>query len=283
MIAEVLEGEAREHFLKLREASGKTLGEYDIVIGAADGDTACGILAADAVEKGVLSIRYIFVEPRFRRRGAGRMLIRELLDTAQALGARRIACAHYVGEESDGIWELLDEAGFSPEPEAAVPVYAASLDALKTGKTHSFDTIRPLKEADIPERDCDRDLSCLLTDPSGKKIGELIVLRKGEDLILDRLSVNAPDPGEGLLTLIGYGLEKAKKKYPGETRIYAEIPEKKGQAALQKLSGGRASKAGEYRLQLLEDISGALLEDEEPVEYYGTGRYLSDVYGGEEL
>lgn len=100
-----------------------------IRIGAVDEktDTACGLLAAEAVDENTIAIRFCYVDEAFRRQGAARAMIRALQDTASNVEAEHVLCTYLAPEEGeDAIKNLLEATGFSPEPDPE-PVFHAAI------------------------------------------------------------------------------------------------------------------------------------------------------------
>ena len=131
------------------------LPDSDVRIGVIDeeSDTACGVLTAEAIGGHILAIRYIFVDEKMRLRGAGRELVNTLIEVAEAIDAEGIVCVHSVGNESDGVVELLASCGFARNEEATEPILGVYLNevssfskASKTLKAAGV-TIQTLSEA----------------------------------------------------------------------------------------------------------------------------------------
>ena len=59
----------------------------DIFVGVTDDetDTACGVLAAEAIGEHTLAIRFMWVAEDYRGRGAGRELVYTLMEVAEAM------------------------------------------------------------------------------------------------------------------------------------------------------------------------------------------------------
>ena len=80
----------------------------DVFIGVADDetDTACGVLAAEAVGDHTLAIRWILVEESMRRKGAGTELVSFLQGICREIEANAIVYSGIFNESGDDEWVI---------------------------------------------------------------------------------------------------------------------------------------------------------------------------------
>ncbi len=118
MIATLITEKNEDSFLSAVSADIQK--KADLLIGAVDEetDTACGLLMAEADSGHSLTIRFIYVEPEWRNRGAGYEMVRFLEEVAEELGVSEINCTQtkLFNDESsadvDLISALLYDCGF---------------------------------------------------------------------------------------------------------------------------------------------------------------------------
>ncbi len=97
----------------------------DLLLGAIDEetDTACGVLAASVDDDNNLQITFIYVAEKFRRRGAGKNLLKTMKEVAEDNKSSEISCIHTKTAISDGVYELLEKSGFVLFDLACVTTY----------------------------------------------------------------------------------------------------------------------------------------------------------------
>ncbi len=196
--------------------------ECDFFIGVYDEntDTACGVMAVEAVGGHTLAIRYIYVDEKWRRRGAGTELIDMLRDIAPHIEAEAIVCSFTRGNISDGIAELLASCGFAETPEMSSSIYRIDLSDLEIKKSKKVSELVRIKsigaeewksfpeewknaggdeagyEALAEEKDrYDAERSYLALNEKGSPVGfGLVVCHNGENMleIADALEEHKP-------------------------------------------------------------------------------------------
>ncbi len=243
----------------------------DVFLGVIDeeSDTACGVLAAEAIGEHVLAIRWIYVAESMRRRGAGKELVSSLQELAGEIGAEAIVCSCDKSDEDDNaVAALLNSCSFA-EGDKAVPVFSYKIEDMDikqegTGK----EMILPLGEVEDDElyeieqswKDdeaygprlshilmnralYDQKLSLMAYDRMGEAIGIIAVNVVDKEVRIEDFYVrggNSETTGQALLQSLIRRVEKMEN-----ARIVVTIENMEALFALDQWSGGKGEKTGE--------------------------------------
>lgn len=259
----------------------------DIFIGVTDesDDTACGVLAAEAVGERTLAIRFMWVADDYRGRGAGAELVLTLMEAAEAMDAASVVCAHSRGNVSDGVGETLERCGFVRDEYQTSPIYAVSLSELrpagKAGKDADGNAsgikVRRLadiddkqwqvaglkwKEQDAPAAGLralarrrgsyDQKLSFVTTDRNGDITGMLLGESIDGNYELQALSAMGDQAPHILLALIENAIDAVRSAMGEDVRVVISPVASRSMELLEQLTGGAYYTVGETALYTYE-------------------------------
>lgn len=215
-----------------------------IIIGAVDEDTdtACGVLAASAENEDTIAIRFIYVHEDYRRRGAGRIMLRALQDTALSLEAGSIVCSFFdADEEMGGVKGLLDATGFWKEdeelhllggdvssfiPPSVKKAYSyKSLSGLSREEWNTFYLENEKRDnAPSPRKLYQPDCSVFAYD-NGVLRGALLARPMKDGILLDDTRTGYKSENDLWYSLLDESIKRAKKISP-KANVYV-LPQKK--------------------------------------------------------
>ncbi len=259
----------------------------DIFVGVTDGetDTACGVLAAEAIGDHTIAIRFMWVAEEYRGRGAGTELVYTLMEAAEAMDASSVVCVHSRGNISDGVAETLTGCGFAIDDEQTSPIYAVSISELNTGhktdqESKSTDTglkIRRLskvddkqwqvgsvkwKENDGPlaglralsrrRSSYNQQLSFVALDDKEDIAGVLLGICDGNEYELQALSAMGNQAPRILLALIDHAIDVVARELGEEVRIIVSPVAPRSMELLEQLTGGAYYTIGETDMYTYE-------------------------------
>ena len=230
--------------LFLPTVSLENLVASDVFIGVVEveTDTACGVLAAESMhdaEGGILlAIREIFVDEAYRRKGAGRCLIRFLQDAAADWGAGALTCTFL--ESDKNVSRFLKQMGFYEEKQKDT-LYECALSDLSqmagsTGLTHKplsklkdkeWDTLMQVAEkrgyAVNVRSYYDPKISTAVFDQEEKLQGAFLI-SVGEDGLFAEAMLPFTENNISELSELLYGAyESAVKLYAPEMKVFVSI------------------------------------------------------------
>ncbi len=250
----------------------------DIRIGVVDEetDTACGVLAAEAIGNHILAIRYIYVDKFFRLEGAGKELVKTLIELAEEIEAETIVCSYSRENLSDGIVELLESCGFVRNDEMTEPILGVYLSKVSfpgdvsKGIKSAGVTIKALSTIDdkkwqiggiVWERNngpangqiafsdkpdsFDQELSFVALDKNEDIVGLLLGVRSGKGYELLILSAFGERTPGILLALIEHSMEVARQQLDEDDMVIIRPLQKQSQGLLEHLTGGDYITLGE--------------------------------------
>ena len=243
----------------------------DVLLGAVEEetDTACGVLAAEAISDHVLAVRWLYVDEGMRRRGAGRALIQGLKELADEIGADAVVCSFVRSGEQDAVSALLRSCDLVEEDEQPVPVYSYRISDMQ-GAPEETGTVRILPFQSLSEKDwakleeawqdeaayeerlsgflldrafCDQGNSFVAYDKEGMPIGILAVSAEEQGFWIEEFYVRGrrmEKTGEALLCAL---IRQAGRT--GEGRILASYEHKGALFLLDLWTGGKGEKMEE--------------------------------------
>ncbi len=244
--------------------SSMTLALCDVFLGVYDEETdaACGVLAAEALSGGLLSIEEIFVAERYRNQGAGSLLLNDVKELAKELGFFSLTCTYekMEGDAQDVMTWLLTSAGFYKD-ENTMPVFRLKLSdinfpdssdeegvkqLLKLTDREWKDFARQSEKEEVPlwvRELYDERISCVLMDSFGQVEGALL-FSKGTDIV--NLSyVKIPETNEGLNRLMSKVYDVSKRHLSDDTWFRLQISNPAMIMMLNGISKQRLEKSGE--------------------------------------
>ena len=241
-----------------------------------DTDTACGVLSAMVDVDENLLLTFIYVDPRFRLRGAGKELIETLKELAEAGEVFEISCIHEKNISSNGVYELLESCGFTVFDPATTSTYEARLADISVPSVKSTSNIVPLKKISdrqwlkyqnkigvLEKQDETGNVLSLAKrefyDPNhsfayvggeDKVLGELLVDVDGDDINVDELRVLEGDSAVVTLDLIVNAVKTAKKDFQEDTLVVVNPLSEEHMELMNKLSKNRAKKRADTVVQI---------------------------------
>ena len=259
----------------------------DIFVGVTDDetDTACGVLAAEAIGEHTLAIRFMWVAEEYRGRGAGTELVLTFMEAAETIGAASVVCTHSRGNISDGVEETLVRCGFVKDEDQTSPIYAVSLSELRTAGKTGKDTagnasgikVRSLadiddkqwqvaglkwKEQDAPSaglkaltrrRDSyDQKLSFITTDKNADITGMLLGESIDGNYELHALSAMGDQAPHILLALIENAIDAVRSAMGEDARVVISPVASRSMELLEQLTGGAYYTVGETDMYTYE-------------------------------
>lgn len=247
----------------------------DVFIGVADDetDTACGVLAAEAVGDHTLAIRWILVEESMRRKGAGTELVSFLQGICREIEANAIVYSGIESAEKDDIKGLLLSCGFIEDEDSPVPVYSYKVsdmqmieskllkDQILSFEDLSVKDVTDMEEAwkDAGEFDAklseilrnrefyDKQYSFAAYDEKGTPLGILVCSVDGETIFVEDIYAGGKQPDRTGYALIKSLVEKAagSKKDPV---ISVSYDNREMLFILDQVTGGKGEQTGEATL-----------------------------------
>ena len=252
--------------LFLRPVSEHALAESDAFIGIYDieTDVACGVAAVSVIAEEDLSLNFIFVEPGWRRQGAGKALLAALIEYAKKADFSQISCAFAVGsDETDRLSGFLLASGFEKEGED--PVYSIKASDVWIGKQGikagdpAFDVI-PLSKAggktwkgfehfcaenrdftnliisDLENRlYYDENISSMAVNPDTGKCHGALLFKSGEDYVTPLVFyMGGTSPGKTALKMLVYSYNVLKTNYVHDPYIYMSFPDERAMTLFKK-------------------------------------------------
>ncbi len=247
-----------------------TLAVCDILFGAYDEktNTACGILAAESVNNGQtgysLTIRQIYVDEAWRRKGVGTALIHALMDLSVEAGAKAVLCCHLEPAEEDQDLSLFFEALDFKRTKDALPVYGfrlseidpgndntrfscVSLKSLEKGEWRDFIRFADERSAVINVRSYyDESISFFAYDHEAVLKGGILCSRRGGVLYVDEVLVAKEDRTSAIEALLYHAVTAARKLYSAGTEIGITLSDPDQEMVLKELTGFKAEKVGSF-------------------------------------
>ncbi|MCR5403494.1 MAG: GNAT family N-acetyltransferase [Butyrivibrio sp.] len=247
-------------------------------VGVIDEETglACGVLGAQMTEFNGLDICYVYVAERFRGFGAGAELIRFFVETARENGFEHISCSHVRNDETMGLYEILENAGFVEILDLRTPVYAMPVTAVITERrpiSYSLITLGKVmsttwanlvnKKLELAKNDLtgseielsdrnyyDPRLSIIAVDKAGKCHGALLLSAYGRDYKVECLYSSGKDAGAILLSLISAAKEEVARNSLTNIWIYVNISSEKTKKIIKRLLSKKPLRSGECIFQV---------------------------------
>ncbi len=226
------------------------LSQNDVFFGVVDEDTdtACGIVAAQALSKFLLSISYIYVDEAYRRKGAGRALIDALLEFCQISSFSALMCEHRESFDKNDmlISSFLRNYGFNSLDYTRNITYSVKVGAIHIEKKklpgkviplkkipqHSFDLyskkIKALEKKDktgaITELEnidsYNREFSLFYQDNNDNTMGALLIKANPKGLYLNELQAIGNNVPKIIYSLLQKMDEITKQNLPPNTSIF---------------------------------------------------------------
>ena len=257
--------------------SASVLDENDLFIGAFDEetDTACGVLAA-ATDK-TTYLNFMYVDPAYRKMGAGSAMLDMLTDILVSLDVCEIACVctreRKKGKaKADSVLDFLSHHGFEESGAEVFTTYEMKLSDITAPSVKGKDvTLIPLREAsehqwrayrskvDAMMKDdkegyilplenkefYDPECSFIALSKNARVAGAILVdIDKTSTPIkvhLDELRTFKDKTGEIALSLISSGVGALKDGYPGKTVIAACPTTKVHKSVMDRLTEGKVT------------------------------------------
>lgn len=216
----------------------------DVFVGVVEveSDMACGVLAAESLhdDQGglVLAIREIFVDEAYRRKGAGRCLVRFLQDAAAAWGVGALICTFL--ESNKKLSRFLKKTGFYEEKQKDTLYECALSDLSQTTGSNGL-THKPLSKIKGSEWDAlvkvaekrdyavnvrtsyDPKISTTVFDKDERPQGALLI-SDGEDGLFVEAMLPFTENNNSQLSELLYGAcESAMKTRPPETKVSVAV------------------------------------------------------------
>ncbi len=268
--------EANSDFF-LPAVSTEELMNSDFFLGVYDEetDTACGVLAAEAIEGHTIAIRNLYVDGEWRGRGAGRTLVEALLELAYDMGAGSVVCAHSRPNESDGIAELLEACHFIHDEEEDSPIYSVRVgDCLRLSKPGieekkeygSFTALDEISEEkwqklaflwseeggneygsfalQWPKERYLGSCSFIAFDEKGRPEALLLMIEADGGLKLDAFACLNQYSPTGLIALSKRGVEAIIKEKGEDEQVIVSTVSKNGDKLLDEISEGAKLQVG---------------------------------------
>ena len=247
-----------------------SLAVCDVLFGAYDEktNTACGILAAESVNNGQtgysLTIRHIYVDDAWRRKGVGTALVNALMDLSVDAGARAILCFHLEPEEDDQELSLFFEALDFKRTKDSLPVYGFRLSEIDPGtdkakfscvslisldkrKWSDFLRFAQERSAVINVRSYyDENISFFAYDRENGLRGALLCSHRGGVLYVDEVLTAKEDRISVIEALLYHAVTEAGKLYSGGTEIGITLSDPDQEMVLKELTGFKAEKVGSF-------------------------------------
>lgn len=256
-------------------AMKKICNTYVGVIDEASG-LACGVLGAQTTEFNGLDICFLNVAEKFRGCGAGEELVRFFLEVAKENGFDHISCTHVRNEETRGVYEILERAGFVEILDMRSPVYAMPVSAVAAekiqvkyeivtlGKAMTMTWVNLVNkklelakndltgsETELSERAYyDPRLSILAVDKAGKCQGALLMSSYGNDFKVECLYSSGKDAGAIIMSLINACKEEVIKNALNRIWIYVSVSSEKTRRIVQRLTTKKPIRQGECIFQV---------------------------------
>ncbi len=256
-----------------------TYHDADFIIGAVEEetDTACGVLTVKRDGPDGLLITFVFVDERYRNRGAGRAMLEFLKSAAKGFGALWIRCmqTRFYGETKnenlDAISGLLYACGFSENGVASI--YECELSEIRTLKRKSDCKSVPLKglserdfrkanvglygEVDLKEimsgvgkarQKFDGEYSQVLFDAKGAVLGAILVKVADEVPCVDRIVLRKEAEKVVVIELVSVLVRRLKQDYAPDARVNFVSTDAETLDYINAFTGGKERKVGEvYR------------------------------------
>ncbi len=232
MLATLITDKNRKFFEKAMPEDVKE--NADLFIGAVDTetDTACGVLAAEALSEEELFVDLLYVEDKFRYRGAGMAMVRFLQDLSAELDISRISCSQVRlleddpdGEDKDALAVLFYDCGFTEDPVG--DIFRMNLSDIKAERTKTDAVLIPLSDIESAQweeleaefdgfngdaeygmlgnrEDYSEKYSFIAFNREKKQVGAILVRPLYEDMLIDKVinnSVGGKDDISGNLIL----------------------------------------------------------------------------------
>ena len=273
----LITGENESVFLEAVDAELRKECDFFIGVYDEDTDTACGILAAEAVGGHTLAIRYIYVDEKWRRQGAGTELIDTLMDIASHIEAEAIVCSFTRGNISDGIAELLASCGFGKTPELSAPIYRIDLSDLEFKKTKKAGPLVSIKnigdeewkslsdewkkaggdeagyEALKDEKDrYDEERSYLAMDENGAPVGLCLVTSQNGEYMLETVGAIKENATDVISSFLQYLSDKARMGKMNDASLILCPPKENGKELIEEITGGAMVQVGACEYYSLE-------------------------------
>ena len=215
--------------------------DSDLIVGVIDEetDTACGVLWAEATDNSALDIRFIYVDEKYRNRGAGKKLLDFFLEIAEKISVRSITCSYIYNGENHYLYKLLDDAGFADVSEE-LREYAVKLGDFYIRNARTFDTgvvIVPVEELSRAEKSsitlfdiegCREDIS-FVAFSGDTEVGGLIFGEISGMLELRYMDAQGPNREKALYLLYQEAFNRIDGQLDPETWVLvnASTPEQK--------------------------------------------------------
>lgn len=228
------------------------------VIGAAQDQTAIGVMAVETEQKAA-TILWMFITEENRRRGAASMLLRDVSDASRKEGFREIRAAFSEDDGAPALTALLEKNGFQcfPVEEAGIEMcglFEINLDALMRFKMDHVLPLEGISDYDLkmfgsglPDSLKDTlELPLLKAgyDPCSTAIQEngaltgVCLMKKISETHLQLCVFHAQKNPADLPSMLAAAAESARKAYPPGTRLSIVTEDEKEACLFQKLDPG---------------------------------------------
>ena len=248
----------------------------DVIFGAYDSktDTACGILAAESVKNEQtgysFSIRHIYVDEAWRRKGVGTALINALMDLTVEAGAKAVLCTHLESEDDEPELSFFFEARDFKRTRDTLPVYGFRLMEIGPGNDNSKYSCIPIKSLDkrkwsefvrfTDERSVivnvrsyyEENISFFAYDNEGALKGTILCSRRGGVLFVDEVLIVKDDRTGVLEALICHTVSEAARLYSPGTEIGITLSGTDQEMVLKELTGFKAEKVGFFVTHVIQ-------------------------------
>lgn len=242
------------------------LSRCDLLLGAIEDDTACGILGARLADNGILDINLLYVSSSYRKRGAATQLLQSLIFFASRYGMNQLAISFSENDDdcSGAMTALMNKLGFEKK-ESDSGLYFASLDTFAPllskdfnfrGETISLDKClskwwrefcQLVSEQDQillqPMNSYDTKASFLIIENEKCHGGILINGSDGVYTLSYLLTAGTADP-KAVFALLKAGFNELRSRNESDTGIIVNAINEASEKLFKKLSANNFTEVG---------------------------------------
>ncbi len=269
MLATLITDDNKDVFLK--DFQDKIIEKCGLVIGVKEeeSDTACGVLACEIFQEKNIIMRHIYVDKKYRGRGAGRAMISFLLDYAKNAGIMSIfARVILLNEEGDvkAVRVLLNNCGF--DEMSLGRIFSMRLSDIKQEKRKKGPLILPL--GTVGEKEWEKlinldaytenreeyssDYSILSFDRKKDCDGAVLVKNIGDIPMIDQIITGKDDGTDMKKALIDCAIDEIKIKFRGGDKIYVFIGDKSLEETFYDYTDGMLKLEGEFCIEYIDMV-----------------------------
>ncbi len=249
------------------------ISKCDVFFGAFDEDldTACGVVAAEALEDKTLIIRFIYVAKEFRNRGYGKGMIEALIDFGRECKLTSIICSHRIfpDEDPDSLSMFFEHCDFNKldytkNYTRALPIQDFNMKKLKPiGKVISLSELPPKywdsykskidKMAEDDEKgeivplgnldDYDHTHSLFCLNDKNKIVGAILFSKEEDGLYLNELRTFGSNTETIVYSLIKMSMIQAKEDFPENSYMYVNSDSRDFCSMIEQATGTKSKDA----------------------------------------